>query len=102
MDLETPHFCLFFCQLALEKALKAKFIKTQDEAPLYTHNLKLLAKKAGLKPTQTQLNQLKEITEFNLEARYPEEKQQLYHKATPELTAQWLEITKNLLLWINN
>ncbi|MBI2008462.1 HEPN domain-containing protein [Candidatus Amesbacteria bacterium] len=90
------HHALFFAQLYLEKLLKALTYYLKDEHPLFTHNLVLLAKKTGVPLNQDQENELREITTFNISARYEDHKQQLYHKATSEFALQWLDTTKKL------
>lgn len=91
------HHALFFCHLALEKALKAKFIELQDTFPPYIHELPLLAGKINHALTADQLTALDTINTFNIAARYQEHKQELYRRATPKYTAQWISITDDLL-----
>lgn len=88
---------LFYCQLAFEKVLKAIFIKTNDNYPIPTHNLVLLAKKSKISLTIEDENVLREITSFNIEARYDILKNKLYHKATEDFTRSYLEITRKYL-----
>lgn len=91
---------LFFCHLALEFDLKAKVVtKTKDFPPL-THNLSILASLAGLKPTAEQTNYLKEITTFNIKARYDDYKLSFYKKVTKEYAEKYFKVTKELRLWI--
>lgn len=95
----SKHFnhTLFYCQLTLEKVLKAIFIKTNNYYPIPTHNLILLAKKSKIPFTADDENTLREITSFNIEARYDILKNKLFHKATEDFTRSYLEITKNYL-----
>lgn len=90
------HHSLFFAQLHLEKLLKALTYQITDNHPLTTHNLLLLAKKIDITLTSEQENELREISAFNISARYEDHKQQLYRIATEEFTTQWLETTKRL------
>lgn len=68
------HHSLFFCHLAVEKALKAQYITDQDKLPPYTHELALIA--AGIKDSfnENQLKELEELNTFNIAGRYEEEK----------------------------
>lgn len=92
--------CLFFCHLTLESDLKAKVVsKTKDFPPL-THNLLNLASLAGLEPTSNQSVYLREITTFNIKARYDDYKLTFYRKATKIYTEKYFKITKELRLWI--
>lgn len=88
---------LFFCHLAVEKALKALHIVTKDALPPYTHDLLHLAAAAGVALTSDQDKILAEINTFNISGRYAEEKRQLYKHATPPYARAWLDRTKDLL-----
>lgn len=88
---------LFFLHLALEKILKAIFIKKFDSAPPYTHDLVILTEKCQLDISNDQKSQLSEISEFNVSARYEDYKYRMYKKATKEYTTQWFKIAVDLL-----
>lgn len=64
---------LFFVHLAVEKILKALFIKKTGEHPPITHNLKYLAETIKLELPESIDNFLVEATAFNIECRYPDE-----------------------------
>jgi len=82
---------LFFLQLALEKLIKAIHVAKKDEFPLYVHNLVLLTQKADISFSKETLEDLKEISSFNITARYDSYKRDFYKKATSEFTSEWLE-----------
>lgn len=82
--------CLFMLHLAVEKALKAAYIKLKNEAPPFTHNLAYLAEKAGIEIDEQFQKDLVEISGFNVAGRYEEYKTNLYKKATPEYTSKWM------------
>lgn len=88
------HHCLFFVQLTLEKLLKALHTKRHNDHPLFVHNLVLLAQRAGLKLTLEEEVQLKEISSFNVSARYDSFKREFYKKATRRFTSKWFDIGK--------
>jgi HEPN domain-containing protein len=90
---------LFIFHLAIEKLLKALII-TLEQTPLYTHDLVRLAKQAGLELTESQREQLVEISKFNIEARYADEKLELYRRATPEFTETWHTNCEHTFQWI--
>lgn len=94
-------YCLFFCQLALEKILKAVIVNITDDAPPITHDLVRLISQTKQETTAEQLGQLREITTFNVEARYDIQKERLYKKATREFTNNYLAITEEFFLWIS-
>ena len=83
------HHALFFVQLTIEKLLKAFHIKNKNDSPLYIHNLVLLAQKAELELTDRQKEELKEISTFNITARYDSYKRDFYNKATLEYSQKW-------------
>lgn len=65
-----------------------------------THNLSSLASLAGLKLTAEQTDYLKEITTFNIKARYDDYKLSFYKKVTKEYAEKYFKITKELRVWI--
>ena len=69
-------WCLFVGHLVLEKLLKALFVlNNNNKIPPKTHNLTKLAKISKIKLSAEQLLFLDEVNDFNLEARYPEYKE---------------------------
>lgn len=95
-------YCLFFCQLSLEKILKAVIVDITDDAPPITHDLVELAAVAKLSPNTEQEVHLREITTFNTEARYDIHKERLYKKATPDFIRTYVSFTEELFLWIQH
>ncbi|MEK7154925.1 MAG: HEPN domain-containing protein [Patescibacteria group bacterium] len=89
---------LFFLQLSLEKLIKAIHVIQKDEPPLYVHNLVLLAQKAGLEMSESELADLKEISSFNISARYDSYKRDFYKKATREFAEAWMTKGKAIYL----
>ncbi len=89
---------LFMLHLSLEKALKAVYVyKFQDHAP-YTHNLIQLATKLEL-DIEDRIT-FSEINEFNLRCRYPDDKYEIYKKATKTSTMKYFLYTQDLRKWI--
>ncbi len=86
------HHALFFLHLAIEKILKALYISMKDEAPPYIHNLRQISEIAGLKFSEAEMDQLDQISEFNVSARYEEHKYKIYKKATREYAEEWMRI----------
>lgn len=86
-------WCLFVWHLALEKALKAKIVSLNKQY-LFTHNLIKLAELAELKINDIEKEELREITTYNIEARYDDEKLAFYKKATKKYTYQWIKVCK--------
>lgn len=90
---------LFFWHLVLEKTLKG-LITSQGKIPPPVHNLRYLAKFAGLGLTKVLDRNLKEITGFNLEARYDDYKFKFYKKATSVFTKKWAQICLEVYQWL--
>lgn len=90
---KSKHYdwCLFIWHLAIEKALKAKIASLEKEY-LFTHKLINLAKLAEYPINKEALEQLREITSFNIEARYDDYKLSFYKKATQEYASKWIKI----------
>jgi HEPN domain-containing protein len=63
---------LFFAHLTLEKMIKAHVCKATGELASKIHNLVRLSQIAGLKLSEDQIDLLAEVSEFNIEGRYPE------------------------------
>ena len=77
---------LYYGHMILEMALKACVVmKTGEQAP-YKHNLKYLAQLADLNFDEKDMEFLGEVNDFNMEARYPEEKMDFFKKCTKTYT----------------
>ena len=93
-------YALFFSHLTIEKLLKAVFAGKFDEPPPFTHRLTYLAERAGLNISQEMLAMLEIIADFNLEARYPDEKFSFYKKCTIEFTETNLREIEEIKEWL--
>lgn len=90
---------LFLWHLVVEKALKSMIAK-RGEVPLPIHDLRHLSAKTGFVFTEDQKVSLKEITTFNIEARYEDYKRSFYKKATRVYAQKWGKICEDLYLWL--
>lgn len=93
-------YALFFGHLTLEKMLKAYFVLTNDSTPPLTHRLVYLAEKSGLILSAEQQELLETVTDFNLEARYPDEKFSFKKRCTREFTLHYLASIKEMKEWL--
>lgn len=93
-------YALFFGHLTVEKLLKAVFVSKFHESPPLTHRLTYLAEKIGLELSPEKLERLEIITDFNLEARYPDEKFSFHKKCTKEFTEKNLEKIGEIREWL--
>ncbi|KKR32055.1 MAG: HEPN domain protein [Candidatus Gottesmanbacteria bacterium GW2011_GWC2_39_8] len=92
-------WALFFCHLTLEKLLKAAVIK-KGEIPPPIHDLLKLGKISGILKDHRFEEELKEITTYNIEARYDDYKRSFYKKATKEYSGKWMDICEGIYLWL--
>jgi HEPN domain-containing protein len=89
-------WALFVAHLALEKILKALWVKNNESnIPPRIHNLVTLAQRARLDVSADEAVFLGEVTTFNIEARYPEQKFTFYKLATREFTEKKLHQIKD-------
>lgn len=90
-QVERYDAALFFGHIILEKMLKALVANyTGDHAP-YTHNLTRLAELSGTDVSEKEMEFLREVNTFNMEARYPEEKLQFYRRCTKKYADEYRE-----------
>ena len=92
----------FMCHQVIEKALKAYYASRFEDAPPYTHNLRLLAQKAGLYSmfSEEQKNFLDFLEPLNIEARYPTKKDKLLALLSGEKCIEIIHQTESQLQWV--
>lgn len=84
-------WCLFIGHLVLEKALKANYVKANNnKIPPKIHNLLRLADESNIELTPEQARLFADVNRFNMEGRYAEFKNQLYKIATKEFTEEMI------------
>ena len=66
----------------------------------YTHDLVRLARIAGIEFSKEQMDYLREISGFNIEARYDNIKMEFYKKASKKFTENYFNIASGLYLWL--
>jgi HEPN domain-containing protein len=94
---------LFLGHLVLEKLLKAMFVQdNSNQMPPKTHNLLKLAEHTKLVLSEEQRLLLDRVTEFNLEARYPQYKDEFYKKCTAEFAAAYFSKIQEAALWLKS
>lgn len=93
-------YSLFFGHLTIEKILKAIYVNKLGEIPPFTHRLVYLAEKVSLNLTDNQLELLNTITDFNIEARYPDDKFSFKEKCTKDFTEKYLMKIKEIKEWL--
>jgi len=91
---------LFYIHLAVEKILKAYYVQKMGKHAPFSHNLLFLIKSAGLEITEKNRKLLSEINEFNIECRYPDDKFNIYKKATNRFTEKYLKKASIFIEWV--
>lgn len=88
------HHSLFFYHLSLEKLFKAKIVELHDKPPFPIHNLVVLSKELKITLSEQDKEELREISNFNLNARYDSYKFDFYKKATQKFAEKWIATIK--------
>ncbi|RJX30595.1 MAG: HEPN domain-containing protein [Desulfurivibrio sp.] len=91
---------LFVGHLALEKVLKALYVKQVEVQVPHIHHLLKIARDCGLQLTSDQEDFLLEVTTYNLKGRYPDYKQSFSRKATGEFTAKRIAQIQEMQQWL--
>ena len=82
-------FALFAFHLAIEKILKAIWVKDNvANTPPFTHNLTKLYDETDLRLPNGWYDYLATISEWNIEGRYPDYRDKVYERADQEYL-QW-------------
>lgn len=94
----------FMCHQVVEKVLKAYWCVTCDDEPPYIHNHKRLAQGCGLwdEMTDEQKDFIETVITFNIEARYPRYKDELFRQLTPANCRNIIDKTKEMQQWIKD
>ena len=102
--LETGRYLYvgFMCHQVIEKALKAYYWNSVNDAPPYTHNLLLLADKSNLmKHLDDDMQGLfNRLMPLNIQARYPQDKDELLKILSDKVCRDLLKQTGDLFTWI--
>jgi hypothetical protein len=84
----------------LEKLLKAFYVSEHQKIAPRIHDLVKLAKATSLKCSDEQLVFLSEVSDFNMEGRYPDEKNQFAGRCNKEFAMDYLRRIKEMRLWL--
>lgn len=93
-------YTIFFCHLALEKALKAKVHEVTGKLPPKTHNLRHLLALSNIEADESVVEFLSKLSDVSVPTRYPEDFQKVivaYDKCT---VGQYRVKTKEVSEWI--
>jgi len=94
-------YVCFMCQQAIEKLFKGCFVKIKKDEQPHIHNLITLAQRSNIYIllNEEQKMFIAVLNPFNIEARYPDYKNQLLRELTKEKTLDILIQTKELQRW---
>jgi HEPN domain-containing protein len=97
---KSYHWALFMGHIAIEKLLKAYYVRQKESHAPFTHNLYRLAELGGLEINEEHADWLFKITTFNLNARYDDYKKEFYTICTADFAEEWIEKITILRKWI--
>ena len=99
--LETNHYtwCAFICQQALEKCLKAGYVKKKNEIPPYIHKLERLCEILEIVPPADILEGIIRIDKYYIVARYPDYKKGV-DVSTKEIAEFIYNKTQEIYKWL--
>lgn len=96
-------YTAFMCHQVVEKTLKAYWCICRDDDPPFIHDHKRIAEGCGLytKMNDEQKLFLTTIRQMNIEARYQEYKDTVARTLNKEKTANIINDTKQMYIWIH-
>lgn len=100
IGLKHNDWALFIWHLVIEKLLKGLLVKERKEV-IITHNLfRLATELEKVNFPGEYIEWLKEITTFNIEARYNSYKLEFYKKVDNEYTGRWDARCEEINQWL--
>ncbi len=92
----------YMCHQAVEKMLKAVYVKKKSKIPPYSHNLKELIDKSVIEKelTPEQMDLIAELTPLNIEARYPAYREKLHGMLDEKKGETIIKRTEALCEWL--
>jgi HEPN domain-containing protein len=95
-------YALFFGHLVIEKILKAIYVDRKKKQAPFIHDLLRLAETLEIRLDQNQRDEFFEITAFNLESRYPDEKRSFRKRCTKDYARKWLIEIEEIHKWLKS
>lgn len=99
LDAGRYTWCAFICQQALEKLLKAGYVKRKKRIPPHIHKLERLLELLSLQPPEDLLEALILVDKYYIVARYPSYKTSVDIK-TKKAAVEIYKKTKEIYLWL--
>ena len=98
---EKYDWCLFVGHLVLEKTLKAIYIdRHEDKLPPRIHNLVRLGEHCQIEMRDEQKFFLDQVTDFNIQTRYPDYQFDFYKMCTKEYAESNFNKIKEYYQWL--
>lgn len=96
-------YVAFTCQQAIEKLLKALFVKKNNCTPPYTHNLLRLCEGVEIitEFSEKQLSFIEHLCSYYIQSRYTEELQRLSAMLTKKKASLLYRETGELFAWLS-
>ncbi len=101
-EIQKYDWALFIGHLVIEKILKAHFVNDNEKIAPKTHDIVYLAKNTMIEFDYDKIRLLDVIKDFNMEARYPDDKFSFYKKCTKEFTEDYLNQIIGLYEWLKS
>ncbi len=99
LDARRYLWCAFICQQAIEKYLKAGYVKKYHRIPPYVHKLERLCQELKLSVPQDLLKAMVDIDKYYVSARYPAYKESVSIKQFKKAESIYNK-TKEILKWL--
>ena len=95
-------YVAFMCQQAIEKILKACYVRELASTPPYTHNLLRLVKELTFKDKMgdEMMGVIEELNSYYIESRYTEDMEELTRQFTEVKATSVLDSTEEIFQWI--
>lgn len=112
-DFSTAEYCfngkkylwaMVMCQQAIEKLLKAIYVKDTNEIPEKTHNLKKLAGDTNIidECSNETLKLFNVLLIYYFASRYPDKREKIQPELTEEHMENIFKQTKEVYLWLKS
>ena len=93
-------WCAFVCQQAIEKYLKAGYVRKVKKIPPYIHKLERLCQVLKIEPSGQILNEIIKIDKYYIAARYPSYKKSI-NISTYRTAASIFKNTAEIVKWLS-
>lgn len=93
-------YSVFFCHLALEKAIKGLYQKRLDKTPPKVHNLIFLIEKIGLELPEDLFQWVFTLNRASIPTRYPEDLKKMNKEYRKESTHKIIQKSEEILKWL--